>query len=326
MKTPTKPTVVILLFMLFSCTSYEPDPILQDYREDMRKFVIEISAYAESLKPGFIIIPQNGIELISKNKDIDGQLHEAYLASIDGHGQEDLFYGYQRDDEKTRETESDYLISFLDRSKEQGKTILVTDYCNTEAHVDDSYQRNAAQGYISFAAPLRNLSLIPNYPETPHLINNQNIGELSQIRNFLYLINPVMYSAPHIFVNAMSASDYDLLIIDYFLDDETSFTEQQVSQLKVKSNGASRLLISYLSIGEAENYRYYWNESWNQDPPDWLDKENPNWEGNYKVKYWDPDWKSIIFGSPEAYLDRIIAAGFDGVYLDIIDAYEYFEN
>ena len=30
-------------------------------------------------------------------------------------------------------------------------------------------------------------------------------------------------------------------------------------------------------------------------------------------------------GSPDAYLDRILAAGFDGVYLDIIDAFEYFE-
>ena len=38
-------------------------------------------------------------------------------------------------------------------------------------------------------------------------------------------------------------------------------------------------------------------------------------------------WKSVIFGtSPDAYLDQIIAAGFDGVYLDIIDAFEYWRD
>jgi cysteinyl-tRNA synthetase len=34
----------------------------------------------------------------------------------------------------------------------------------------------------------------------------------------------------------------------------------------------------------------------------------------------------VLFGSDDAYLDRILAAGFDGAYLDIIDAFEYFEE
>ncbi|MGP1532348.1 MAG: endo alpha-1,4 polygalactosaminidase, partial [Treponema sp.] len=77
---------------------------------------------------------------------------------------------------------------------------------------------------------------------------------------------------------------------------------------------------------EAEDYRYYWEKQWKHRRPSWLDKENSEWKGNYKVKYWDAEWKSIIFGSDGAYLDRILAAGFDGVYLDIIDAFEYFES
>jgi cysteinyl-tRNA synthetase len=80
-----------------------------------------------------------------------------------------------------------------------------------------------------------------------------------------------------------------------------------------------------MSIGEAEDYRFYWDESWNTDEPEWLEAENPDWEGNYKVRYWNSYWKSIIYGSQDAYLDKILAKGFDGVYLDIIDAFEYFE-
>ena len=81
-----------------------------------------------------------------------------------------------------------------------------------------------------------------------------------------------------------------------------------------------------MSIGEAEDYRYYWDDSWKRGSPEWLEAENLRWRGNFVVRYWDPEWKSIVFGNAEAYLDRIIAAGFDGVYLDIIDGYEYFEE
>jgi len=44
------------------------------------------------------------------------------------------------------------------------------------------------------------------------------------------------------------------------------------------------------------------------------------------VQYWDTEWQEIIYGNSESYLKKIIDAGFDGVYLDIIDAFEYFED
>ena len=78
----------------------------------------------------------------------------------------------------------------------------------------------------------------------------------------------------------------------------------------------------YLSIGEAEDYRYYWRPEWKIKPPPWLDKENPNWPGNYKVKYWYSEWQDIILD----YTRRIVEAGFDGAYLDIIDAFAYYES
>ena len=75
-----------------------------------------------------------------------------------------------------------------------------------------------------------------------------------------------------------------------------------------------------MSIGEAEDYRFYWREEWDDSGPSWLDVENADWPGNYKVRFWDSGWQSIML----QYADRILAAGFDGVYLDIIDAYEVF--
>ena len=38
-----------------------------DYKQEMRDFVIEISNYSKSIKSDFIIILQNGVELLTQN-------------------------------------------------------------------------------------------------------------------------------------------------------------------------------------------------------------------------------------------------------------------
>lgn len=143
-------------------------------------------------------------------------------------------------------------------------------------------------------------------------------------------INSWAYQIADVDPKKIAALPVDLVVIDYAADgdEETEFKPAQTAQMKRRPDGGTKKLISYMSIGEAEDYRYYWNKDWekNQDRPAWLDDVNPEWKGNYKVRYWDPDWQAIIMGSPGAYLDRIIAAGFDGVYLDIIDAFEYWRD
>jgi len=93
-----------------------------------------------------------------------------------------------------------------------------------------------------------------------------------------------------------------------------------------KENGGTRLVIAYMSIGEVENYRYYWNHEWNNNPPSWFAEQNVDEQKSHKVRYWDPNWQEIIFGNDDSYPKKILDAGFDGVYLDIIDAFEYFEG
>lgn len=300
-----------------------PAPI--DYKQEMREFVEEISQYAKAAKPGFFIIPQNGAELVSSTGEEGGPPDMNYLKAIDGNGQEDLFYGYNKDNQATPSKERTYLQSFLKLSHSNGNTILVTDYCVSHDKMDDSYAKNHAQGYVSFAADHRELDHIPTYPTPIFGENDQNIRTLSEVKNFLYLINPEQFASKAAFMQALRATNYDLLIMDLFFQNQLAFTAEEIAQLKQKANGGSRLLISYMSIGEAENYRYYWSSSWDSQKPSWLERENPDWPGNYKVKYWDQAWKKIIYGTEGSYLKKILDAGFDGVYLDIIDAFEYFE-
>ena len=311
---------------IISCGDDEEDDSGSDseYKQNMRDFVQNISEYAKRKNNGFIIIPQNGQELVTLDGNEDGSPDLDYLNAIDGVGREDLFYGYDEDNIETPASELNYMLAFLNICEQNGVSVLTTDYCWEHSKMDDSYSVNQSKGFISFAAPDRELNVIPDYPSVPYNENSNNIGKLSDAKNFLYLLNNENFNSKTEFIAALGNTNYDAFIIDlFFNEDELNSTD--LTSLKTKKNGGKRLVIAYMSIGEAEDYRFYWQPGWSVGSPTFIEAENPDWEGNYKVQYWNADWQNIIYGSTNAYLDKIIAAGFDGVYLDIIDAFEYFE-
>ena len=319
-------TVLSLGLVFVGCDSgNDGQEEARDYRQDMRDFVQNISAAGKRLMAGFIVIPQNGHQLVSRYADTVSPA-ETYLSSIDGLGREDLFYGYEADDAPTPLSARSEMVVYLDLAEANGIQVLVTDYCSTRSYVVDSSAQNSGRGYISFAADHRELDDIPAYPAESNNINSSNIASLAAAKNFLYLLNPTGFGNKAAFLDAVRGTNYDAVIIDLFYDGTEALTSFDVAGLKTKANGGKRLVIAYMSIGEAENYRYYWNPVWRLSRPAWLLGENPDWPGNYKVRYWDPAWQTIIYGNDRSYLKRIIDAGFDGVYLDLIDAFEYFED
>lgn len=125
----------------------------------------------------------------------------------------------------------------------------------------------------------------------------------------------------------IAGSAFDLVVVDYaqfrHLTFEFPFERHEVAEMQARPDGRRRLVLAYLSIGEAEDYRYYWNKAWDEGTrPAWVGPENPKWPGNFPARFWLPDWQRLIATGPSSYLDRIVAAGFDGVYLDRADAYE----
>jgi cysteinyl-tRNA synthetase len=141
-------------------------------------------------------------------------------------------------------------------------------------------------------------------------------------------------------LDAIGSSTFTLLVIEPSRSgsaaDELSAAE--VAALRSAGPCGGRKVLAYLSVGEAENYRDYWNPDWVDGAgvprpgvaPDWLGPDNPDFPGNYKVRYWELGWQAIILGTASGSnatpLDRIINAGYDGVYLDIIDAYEFWSD
>ena len=296
-----------------------------DYREEIRRLVIAISQYGKKFDKNFIVIPQNGLELITEDGSASGELQQDYLRAISAVGAESLFYGYSDDDEPTPADVSEYTLKLCRLYAQNGVRVLVTDYCSAVSNVGTSYRRNKENGFLSFAADKRNLTAVPKYPNAPYNANAKDIKTVWDAENFLYLINSEKFSTKRQFIDALKNTDYDIIIMDLF-HFEKAYTASEIRELKTKRNGGKRLVICYMSIGEAEDYRYYWNGGWKTGKPAWLAEENPHWKGNYVVKYWDADWQKIITGNDESYQKKILDAGFDGVYLDIIDAFEYFEK
>jgi cysteinyl-tRNA synthetase, unknown class len=123
------------------------------------------------------------------------------------------------------------------------------------------------------------------------------------------------YQLQDIDPSAIANLPADMVVIDYSAE-SGPFTTADVDRMRRKPDGSRRIILAYMSIGEAESYRWYWP----QRSSAWLGAENRQWRGNYGVRFWHPNWQAIIF----EYTDKIVAAGFDGVYLDKVDAFEDF--
>ncbi len=153
-------------------------------------------------------------------------------------------------------------------------------------------------------------------------------------------IDTWMYQIQHLDNNAavdlLADTDYDMLVVepgDTFKPDpddpDFSYdTDYIVSQLSQKTAGDPRILLAYIDIGEAEDYRTYWQDSWvapegtNPGDPEFLVTVDPDgWEGNYPVAFWQQEWKDFWLGA-DGIVANLAGRGFHGVYMDWVEAYD----
>jgi cysteinyl-tRNA synthetase len=127
-------------------------------------------------------------------------------------------------------------------------------------------------------------------------------------------------------VETLAACGRDWIVLDAMFAADTPWTRADLDA--IRSRRPNRRIVAYISIGEAEDYRPYWRGEWRSAgkltpaAPAWLGEENPEWKGNFRVKYWQAGWQRLILAGVE----DAMARGFDGVYLDIVDGFETFER
>jgi cysteinyl-tRNA synthetase len=179
---------------------------------------------------------------------------------------------------------------------------------------------------------------------TPLAASTLSPLSLSQVTTWAYQIQGLERAGA---VDALAAAPYDMLVLEPTRTERGSGsfdTAGMVARLHDSFAGDAthgKLVLAYLSVGEAESWRWYWTwtRTWRSGAPrprDWprfiVAKDPDGWGGCYPVAYWRARWKDIaIYGRRTdttatrdytSIVDEAIRDGFDGVYLDWVEAYE----
>jgi cysteinyl-tRNA synthetase len=142
---------------------------------------------------------------------------------------------------------------------------------------------------------------------------------LDDVEYWLYLIDVDLDADA---VDRIVSSDHDLVVLD-FVPSEQQNADFPMGAVVDRLHDADhdKLVLAYIDIGQAEEYRTYWEPDWRIGDPDWIVANDPDgWEGNYPVAYWRPEWHDVWLGD-DGLISQIVDARFDGVYLDWVEAY-----
>jgi uncharacterized protein (TIGR01370 family) len=130
-------------------------------------------------------------------------------------------------------------------------------------------------------------------------------GPLSKVRSWEYVIATT--PAQPGLAQTIGASTADLVILNFCANNPAI-------NRPVADPSGTKLIFGYIEMGEAFSCAY--PQLFTNPLPSWFGNLNPGWAGLYTVRYWDPAWKAAVL----LQVDRNMAAGFDGIFLDVLSA------
>jgi endo-alpha-1,4-polygalactosaminidase (GH114 family) len=149
--------------------------------------------------------------------------------------------------------------------------------------------------------------------------------EIQDVDSFDYFIAPGFNGAPQAgqAFQAAAPEPYDMLIADYYANHNT--IDPAGVRIFQDSNARGRLAIAYIDAGEfmrcCSNIdlpdQALWFDAQGEltaAAPSWFGPRTPNFNNLWVVRDWDPAWQAYILSE----IDKIIALGFDGVFLDTL--------
>ncbi len=300
--------IVALLVLSSGCLQFgedEPDP-----EQEMRDLVQNVGAYARETDPDFSLIVVNGEDLSTK----DGGVASGYVSTIDGVARENLFFGWNGMDKATPWDVTQRLSDRLNVSKDQGKVIMAVDHCSQRGFVWDSMEWAQDRGFLYFAANSEGMDTLPEYPKDPPNAHNGNVTSLRDARNLLVVTAPRNFTDRAAYLKDLRHTRHDVLVIDAWYN-STPLTPDEVDSLRTKAGGGKRLVIAVMGLGEIDERCQVWRDGWSIQPPSWVRGEVPGKQGVHWVDYTSKGWRTVLYRSEGSWLDVIVGAGFDGVYL-----------
>ncbi len=318
-------------------------------KKDMINLLSEMRTYSAKYEKKyknnktFYMIANGGYELYCPSKNKTRASRKAFLDAVDGVLIEDIYYGWEADvNAVTPSSDQKVMTEAITNAKNyyrhnNSKAIFNMEYC-TGKYATTAAAKSKKLGSVWYCAPFVELDSIPALASSR--ANKKDITKPKAVTNFMAFLDDGAFTdknnahfkkyvkkvvSKSAFIKKIQNTNYDMIFIDMYYDGDL-LTKKDIDKLRIKKNGGKRLVCTYISVGEAEDYRYYWKKEWNKkkNRPSWIAEENPIWVGNYKVKYWMDGWKNILYKGKNSYLEKAISLGFDGAYIDVIDAYEDF--
>jgi endo-alpha-1,4-polygalactosaminidase (GH114 family) len=318
---------------------FTPLEKIPNHRQFMRDIVVALADYAKKRNPRFVILARNAPGLLVKEtrewkwetlRDPDhaeqypkvGTVNRTYLKAIDGLLIDGLTYGVPDYGKPTDPEIVKPLQAAGAAIRDDGRRLLSIDYCDTKAAIVEAETKAAKAGALAYIDRdgNRDLGRLPR--ELPRHENAARVTDIVQARNYLPMLRSDTYGSRADWVDALAATNYDLLILDTFWRGTDSLAFDQIKKLKYKRLGSDRLIFGMLPLALARDTRFYWKPEWKLGNPSFLAAHDPDDPAETIVNYWDPKWKELI----GQYMQGIVDLGVDGVLLDQLDAYLYFED
>ena len=133
--------------------------------------------------------------------------------------------------------------------------VLSTLACNVPAEVGEIDSFNGQRDVIELSEV-----------EPTARIRSDEIGTIDDIQTWWYLIDVNLDLKT---VDQIAASTYDMVVLD-FIPSESNNTDFPMAEVndKLHNTDPPKLVLAYIDIGEAEEYRTYWQSGWSIGDPE----------------------------------------------------------
>lgn len=143
------------------------------------------------------------------------------------------------------------------------------------------------------------------------------VRPLARANSWRLVLDP---QSTHANLALLAGDKSDLLVIGDSAGPNGEFlTSGDVAALQARLGRRPRLVLARIDLTEVSMRDVYWDAVWNFARPGWFDAPLCDVRQSYPVKFWNDDWKKIIYSGPGSQLDRVTSLGFDGVYLTGLD-------
>ena len=109
----------------------------------MRRFVSSIAEQGRRQSPGFLVVPQNGEELLDD---------AAYVSLIDGLGKEDLLFGEFKEKTANLAAVIERRVAWLKRLTAVGKPVLAVEYLDDAPTIAAARKTLIDYGFVPYFA------------------------------------------------------------------------------------------------------------------------------------------------------------------------------